>query len=171
MEHPDSLYEEQQQFRQSWLWTLVIVTNAAALIGVVIALESTTWQVSCAEFLPILLMVVIIIAVWLLLWTARLETRVTAEGLRFRFRPFHRREHEIRWGDVEKMSLRTYRPIIEYGGWGIRYGLRGRAYNVSGNIGLQIVLKDGKKVLFGTQESDRLAMVLRSMFPHIFSAE
>lgn len=50
-------------------------------------------------------------------------------------------------------EIRKYNAIRDYGGWGVKRKLRwGRAYNVSGNIGLQIYLNNGKKVLFGTQK-------------------
>jgi hypothetical protein len=51
------------------------------------------------------------------------------------------------WEEIEKISVREYSPLFEYGGWGIRRGKSGRAYNVKGNIGLQLVLKNGKKIL------------------------
>jgi len=58
--------------------------------------------------------------------------------------------------------LRGYSPISEYGGWGMRYSLsgKGRALNVSGRTGVQLVFKDGKKLLIGTQKADDIMQVL-----------
>ena len=58
--------------------------------------------------------------------------------------------------DIEKMEVITYRPIIDYGGWGVRFGRKGMAYNVSGNIGLLISRKNGKTILIGTQKPDEM---------------
>jgi hypothetical protein len=40
---------------------------------------------------------------------------------------------------------------MEYGGWGIKYGKMGKAYNVSGNRGVQLEFTDGKRLLIGSQ--------------------
>ena len=52
---------------------------------------------------------------------------------------------------MDQVHVRTYSPVIEYGGWGMRYGRNGTAFNVRGNVGIQIVKKDGKRILIGTQ--------------------
>jgi hypothetical protein len=53
--------------------------------------------------------------------------------------------------------VQTYRPIRDYGGWGIRYGRGGKAYNVSGNRGVMLELSDGQKLLIGSQRPEELA--------------
>lgn len=54
---------------------------------------------------------------------------------------------------------------MDYGGWGLRLGFfgKGRAYNISGNIGMQIVFKDGKKLLIGTQKSAEIKSFLERL--------
>ena len=37
----------------------------------------------------------------------------------------------------------------------------GKAYNVSGNRGLQLELSSGKKILIGSQRADELARILQ----------
>ena len=48
--------------------------------------------------------------------------------------------------DVAYAEARTYAPLREYGGWGIRGLSRKRAYNVSGNRGVELSLVDGRKL-------------------------
>ena len=55
--------------------------------------------------------------------------------------------------------------LLEYGGWGLKGGLlwkksKGIAINVSGNIGIQLELKNGKKLLIGTQKLQEAKQVL-----------
>ena len=38
----------------------------------------------------------------------------------------------------------------EYGGWGIRYGATGKAFNVQGNQGVKLTLKSGQTLLIGS---------------------
>jgi hypothetical protein len=88
-----------------------------------------------------------------LLFGSKLSVEVTNENLQFTFKPFINKTTKYFKSDIEKFEIREYKPIKEYGGWGIKQGIKsiGKAYNVRGNIGLQLYLKNGKKVLIGTQ--------------------
>jgi len=100
----------------------------------------------------------------LLFYICNLRTEVRADGLYFRFFPFQRSFHKISISDIKTYEVRTYRPIMEYGGWGIRYSLRyGKAYNVSGNLGIQLVLKNGSKILFGSQKPEEFLEALKKV--------
>lgn len=74
--------------------------------------------------------------------------------------------------------IRKYNPIAEYGGWGVRDGWfkfkifmtkairvddTNIAYNMSGNIGLQLKLINDKRVLIGTRKSTKMEDVLRKL--------
>jgi hypothetical protein len=76
-----------------------------------------------------------------------------------RYRPFVNRTIALR--DIERLTARTYEPIREYGGWGIR-GWPGQrvAYNVSGNRGVELLLRDGHRVMIGSQQPERLALAI-----------
>jgi hypothetical protein len=56
----------------------------------------------------------------------------------------------------------AFRPIMEYGGWGIRRGANGWAYNVSGNRGVRLVFRDGSTFLIGSQRAEELELVIRA---------
>ncbi|MEP5340323.1 MAG: hypothetical protein ABJL44_05595 [Algibacter sp.] len=63
----------------------------------------------------------------------------------------------ILWDEIKHAKTRTYNPLTEYGGWGLKSGdfwgkKRGTAINVKGNIGIQLILNTNKKVLIGTQK-------------------
>jgi hypothetical protein len=90
----------------------------------------------------------------ILFWQMRLITRITDEGIYVRFIPFHFKDQFYPWDSIESAQVRTYSPLKEYGGWGIKYGFngQGKVYNVSGNEGLQLVFKSGEKLLIGTQK-------------------
>ncbi len=68
----------------------------------------------------------------------------------------------MKWEDISKAYIREYKPVAEYGGWGVRgfFSSSGRAYNVSGNVGLQVELKNGKKILIGTQKQETIEELL-----------
>ena len=99
-----------------------------------------------------------------LMWAARLVTEVRDDGIYIRFHPFQRGFRGFLWEEVESFEACTYRPILEYGGWGIRSSSTGRAYNVSGNTGLQLTFRYGLAggVLIGSQRPEELAMAVES---------
>lgn len=86
--------------------------------------------------------------------TGRLTTEVRPDGIHFRFTPFHRKFNPIRIEEIQKYEAKTYRPIRDYGGWGIKVGRKGRAYNVKGNRGVYFELKNGRRVLIGSQKPE-----------------
>lgn len=114
------------------------------------------------EGVGLLIMIVVAAVIVLVLFTG-LDTRISQDGVDYRMRPFHKTYRHIEWNDVAHAEVRKYSPIREFGGWGIRIGLKGKAYNVKGNMGLQLELKDGRRILIGTQKPEELREVLKSV--------
>ncbi len=102
-----------------------------------------------------------------LFFILKLITEVKNDGLYIRFFPLSQRK--IAFSEIVSFQVRTYRPIKEYGGWGIKYGKSGMVYNVSGNRGVQLKLKNAKPVLIGSQMPEDLARALKASGK--FSAE
>jgi len=93
-----------------------------------------------------------------LFYQLRLITEVRPGGLYLRFYPL--RWRAIPYAHIKSCQARTYRPIREYGGWGIRFGFKGNTYNVSGNRGVQLEFYKGRPLLIGSQRSDELAAAI-----------
>ena len=102
------------------------------------------------------------VVIGLALFLAGLETQVRRDGLYVRFFPFHIRYKKFTMQDLSEYYAREYRPILEYGGWGIRWGKSGEAYNISGKKGLQLVFKNGKKLLIGSKNPQELVKAINS---------
>lgn len=119
--------------------------------------HNQSWPAVFLVALPLLLL--------LLFATMRLDTEIRTDGIYVRFFPAGRQYKKYAWEDLEQLFVRQYEPIREYGGWGIRGGKHNRAYNISGNQGLQLIFKDKKRVLIGTKRPDELAALLASLPP------
>ena len=139
----ETLFLEKQRFTQWWLWLIMILAVAFAFYY-----EESTLEMAVALIIPIFLFVL------------NLETEISKEGISVRFFPFHLKKKFFSWDEIAKAEVREYSPLLEYGGWGIRRGKSGVAYNVKGNMGLQLVLKSGKKILIGTQKTEELKQIL-----------
>ena len=70
------------------------------------------------------------------------------------------RARKIPLESIRCASAVTYRPILDYGGWGIRMGRKGWAYNTSGNRGVELELDTGKLLLVGSQRPKELAAAI-----------
>ena len=149
MRQGDGLFLEEQRFLPGYL-------ASALLFGILIG-----WGVLVVGGLIRDLTGPVVVLVLLIFFAlARLVIRVSPEGLDVEFRPLTRRH--IPLADIASCESRVYRPILEYGGWGIRSGWKGgRAYNVRGNRGVQLTLRSGESVLLGSQRADELASVIR----------
>lgn len=143
-------FHERQRFRQLWLWLLllgVLIVNAVSVVRFPVTSTITG--------------LVIVVAVMVMLAYAHLDVMVTDDEVVIRFRPFHIRGRRIPLRELAEVHARDYRPIAEYGGWGIRLSGNGMAYNTHGTRGVQLVLKNGTRILIGSQRSDELAAALR----------
>ena len=89
-----------------------------------------------------------------------LAVEVSQDGVRIRYLPFTNRL--IPLSNIISLEVRTYKPIREYGGWGIRGFSSSRkiAYNVKGNRGVELTLHDGRLVMIGSQRSEELAQAI-----------
>jgi hypothetical protein len=162
----DIIFREVQKFA-SWLRWVIAPSMAVAVVFGMFALRQESLQPPphTPQIVALIILGILLpIAIAVLFSLLKLETEVRTDGLYIRFFPFHVQFKKFTAEDLSEHYARTYRPILEYGGWGIRCGWRGgRAYNVSGNKGVQLVLKDGKRLLIGSQRADELAEALSTL--------
>lgn len=152
-------FVEVQRFRQPLL-LLLLALVAAPFWYLVVAHFVFGAEVEGAGELVVFWLFAGVLLPGLLLAT-RLTTEVTSGGLVLRFPPLVNRT--IPFAEIRGVQARTYRPLREYGGWGIRWAGKGRmAYNVSGNKGVEVELADGRTVMVGSQRAEELAEALRA---------
>jgi hypothetical protein len=167
-----TLFREEQRFGQLWIWALV----GLMLIGTLVLFGQGAYQqLVLGEpwgdnpmsdrglLITAIATAAITIGVFVLLLGAKLIVEVREDGLFVRFRPFHLRPRQIPLAQVVGHRALKYRPIREYGGWGLRYGSGGRAYNVSGDRGVRIDFADGKHLLLGSRRPDELAAAIGAL--------
>jgi len=154
-------FSESQKFRQWWLWAILIGSTVLSSSMVYIALLKSG-ETNAVTVVPVVVATHLLIMGLFLF--VELRTTVDNRGVSFQFFPFHFKARIKTWEEIECAYVRKYSPIGEFGGWGIRYTFgNGAAYNVAGSMGLQLVLKNGKKLLIGTQQPDELGEVLNRL--------
>jgi hypothetical protein len=149
-------YKEIQRFRQLFVWLPLGITLLIVTIVTLTASNSGDFWVE--RYLGLLIM----IPVAALLWFIKLETKIDEKAIAIRFIPLINKWKVIKWSEISDANIRKYSPLAEYGGWGVKgFSGKNRAYNISGNIGLQLTLKNGYKILIGTNNQEKLRMYLQ----------
>ena len=158
------LFKETQQFREWWQIVFVLGSTVLSMIVCLYALFQQTVRGVQVGQSPapngVLIAVIIGLCIFLVIWfSMKLEVWIDLEGIYYRFFPLIQKNKFISKEEILRFEIRKYKAKWEYGGRGIRTGFGkkwGRAYSVSGNLGLQLYLKNGKKVLFGTQRQQAI---------------
>lgn len=152
-------FSERQRFTQWWLWTLIIAALVVPIVLTMYKARVNHIVITPADMIVGSIVPVLVIVLFL---TIQLRSRIDEAGIHYKFVPWHFQEVHIGWDEIDKAYIRTYSPLKEYGGWGIRkgFGKIGRAFNISGNVGLQIELKDGKRILIGTRQTNEIKQTL-----------
>ena len=143
-------FTETQKFSNKLLWCIL---SAVLLVSAFLPLKNYYYfsYTTFKDFIPLL----IALSVVLFFAVAKLETRISEEGIRYRFFPLQRTFRVIWKRDIKSITVVRYNPLLDYGGWGIRFGRKGWAYNVRGNIGITVETSSGKRILLGSQQSEK----------------
>ena len=115
----DTFYEE-QKFTQKWIYIILYLVWVLCLVVSLL----TLLEKKAGLFLAILPFVIGIVFV-LFFKSIKLQTSITDEGVFYRFFPLERRFRVIKKSDIEKLEVKSYDPLREYGGWGIKFGKNG----------------------------------------------
>lgn len=161
------LFKEEQKFGQPWIWMIIIPVNMASLIFFALGFHEQLIEGKAFGENPLpnteliitgVITLVSVVGLTLLFYTMKLVTEIRTDGIYFRYPPLFSKFRSIKKEAIERLEVRQYKPIAEYGGWGVKKGSKkfGKAYNVKGKTGLQLYLKDGNKVLFGTQRKSAI---------------
>ncbi|HEY8403532.1 MAG TPA: hypothetical protein VIK71_02875, partial [Flavobacteriales bacterium] len=104
-------FEEKQRLRQWWIFIGLIPMVAILLVEY--NRNGWDWMDISFGVLPILLTLV-------LLYSIQLKTYISLEGVAITLFPFIVRKRVFSWEEIERAYVRSYKPLKEYGGWGLK---------------------------------------------------
>lgn len=94
-------------------------------------------------------------------FTAELNIMIKNDGIYIKYFPFHWDYIKIPLEDIDDFEEITYNPLKDYGGWGIRYGAKGNAFNAHGNKGVNIKTSYSRDLLIGSQKTEELFKAIK----------
>ena len=158
-------YKEEQKFNQAWVWLiLVLFLIPFFIVGnqLLELIKADSDDYLTLSLVLFVLLVSSIPVIWLFV-KMKLVVEIRKDGIWYKFPPLLNKWKSINKTEIESFEVRKYKPVLEYGGWGIKGKFKSKAYNVSGNIGLQLYLKNGRKVLFGTQRQEAIENAMKKL--------
>lgn len=160
------LFKEEQRFTQVWRWVLLLMALLAVIFPMINAIAGDQEGLNSSGMSRMILYgsgaILFLLAVIIVMPFIRLKTRITYEGIYVAYVPFRRKWEKITKSDLYRYEVRKYRVHREFGGYGMKKRKKaGRAYTISGDIGLQLYFKDGKKLLIGTEKKQAIEYAMR----------
>jgi len=162
----NSIFIEKQRFTQWWIWLIIISINLLLVFMIVnVISDASKKSFELADAIGLGVIFFSLVLVNYLLTGTSLKTEINNEEIKIKFLPFIIKDKIIKWEDLSLCYVRQYSPIGEYGGWGYRFGImgKGKAFNIKGNMGLQLQFNDGKNLLIGTQKAEELKQFLKNI--------
>lgn len=167
---PAVIYREEQNFAW-WIYALLGLVIAAIGAGIMWSHAHGAPQLAALHAwgleLPAVLAAGLGLSCAVVVGVLRMTTEVTPNDVRvwFGWIPIYR--HFVLLTDIERLEVVRFRPIADYGFWGIRRGRDGeRVLIARGNRGVRLHLADGSRLLIGSQNPEALAIALeRAMRP------
>ncbi|WBL23251.1 hypothetical protein [Zunongwangia sp. HRR-M8] len=153
------VFKEEQRFTQWWLIAIFTIVILGILLNF-FSYEKPLQQFSTFSIVSKTIGIIIGVGIFLV----KMHTRIDKSGIEVWFSPFRFTRKSFTWKELEKAHTRKYKPVTEYGGWGIRGLSKPKAYNVKGNKGIQLKTRKGRYFLIGTQQPDNVDRVIRRYF-------
>ncbi len=92
-----------------------------------------------------------------------LRVRVGADGLFLHLGDVPLLRRSIAFEEIERVEVVRYRPLLEFGGWGIRGWGRKKAWSMRGDRAVRLHLTGDRLLYIGSDVPDRLAERIRTI--------
>ena len=161
---PSALYREEQWF--GW-WLYAILGLISALAWLVLVDRTLGWNDPNMRFhgcgFKSLVAAGLVIPPAIIVCALRMVTLVTPSDIRISFGFLVTLRRVVLVDQVQAVEVVQYHPIRNFGGWGFRIGRDGeRVYNARGDRGVRLLLRDGTRLLVGSQNPDQLALAIEA---------
>lgn len=145
-------FNESQNFLSKWFLVLFLPITGFTFYKF---FTLATWDYKAFFGIATLLVIVLLFAL------ARLRTRLDKNGIFVDFKPFVWNK-TWSWSEISRVEVKQY-SLLDYGGWGYRFGKNGTAITTKGKHGFMIHFNNGRKILIGTQQPEAVQNQLKAL--------
>ncbi|MEW6195359.1 MAG: hypothetical protein AB1521_09400 [Bacteroidota bacterium] len=170
MKEDKILFHEEEKFDQRWNLFLITPIASGMIIFQIVSfyyqfilkkpigsdpLSDTEFIILFVITIPILLFVI-----WLF-FVIKLTVKVDEQKIFVKFYPLMKKEFLL--SEIESFEIKEFNPVIDFGGWGLRYSIRWRTtgYIMKGKVGVHIHFKNKKNILIGSQRANELYNIIK----------
>ena len=158
---PRVLYKERTGFAW-WVHLLVLGCVVIGAGSILAGAEGGPVGIDLLWTMAAPLSVVVLVPVLFYGIFGSLYTQVSEAGIHLNWGPFGLIKKFIPMDSITKAEAVTYRPLAEFGGWGIRGMGKKKAWTTRGNRAVRMELRDGKLFYLGSDKPERIAEWIRS---------
>jgi hypothetical protein len=155
---------EKQYFKSTWILVLLTFINCLFIYGIIQqVIFGNLWGNNPLSNSGLIILegTIFGFSIWFL--NIKFIVKVCDEGIYFTFRLLWFKYKVIQFNQIEYCKTREYNAFKEFGGWGIQGTKSNKAYTISGKNGVQIGLKNGNKVLIGSQKPKSLTKAIEKI--------
>lgn len=152
------LYREKQML--PWTARLAVAGIVGILVVVALAGLVNGGVGSGGEVLLGLIILAGLVAMTWYALTMSLTISFNGKTLKLRQCPLHIDDLEVDWDDVVDIEIVELPRFCCWSGWNVHYSTGNKWYNLSGRALIRIVSRDGKNVLIGCSNPERVHALL-----------
>ena len=163
-------FNEEQRFNFPFIIGLFIFLGLAAITGLGILMYS---QITAGIFETEMLLAPAAVlfgmtVAYIVLFRARLETKVDAFGLTYKYFPHVRKPRLLAFNEIASWRITPYKNMIDSGGIGYRSNIFKKkvVFIMSPADVLELKLVNGKSISFSTGNAYLLSAVLKKYMPN-----
>lgn len=172
MKEEKEFFFEEERFDQRWNLFLVTPIAVGFIIFQIYSLYSQlvlhlpigSDPLSDIQLIILSIFVIpLMIAIIWLFFVMKLTVKADNKKIFIRFYPLLKKE--ISLDQIESFEIKEFNPVIDFGGWGLRYSIlwKTTGYIMRGKAGVHIHLKNKKNILIGTQRADELYSIIKNV--------
>ncbi len=111
------IFKEEQRFTQTWLLVLLVVSVLLPIILIIKEYTAKNTTMTTNQFVLTLGGIILSVS---FIFFFRLVTRIDEHGVHYQFFPFHFKFRTKKWSAINKIYVKKYNDIPEYGGWDLK---------------------------------------------------
>jgi hypothetical protein len=157
------LFEETQRNMLSFVIPIPLAVAFGAMAAIQIISGKPIGNKPAPD-IALVLIFLFMVAFAFLMGRQKLKTQITEDEITYSSEIFFSGKTATRFDDVKSITIRKYKPMQEFLGWGVKWNATTDCFTMSGDIGLEITRANNKRILIGTQKPAELQLVLETYF-------
>ncbi len=144
-------FQESQKMNRG----LRMVVLFAMIPGLFIVGKALVDDYTTETLVAFLVMLVVFVLIFAIFINGQAEIRIDSQGFHYKYFPFVPSWKVIPWTEITEVKITPINPLTDFGGWGYRWGRKGKGIILAGNRAIVISKAKGKNFVFTTQQEQR----------------